>query len=95
MDRFELEQKILDCWGICDDLEVLCEGVLDRDMNSDQIANVLIGMKELYHLKFEKTFEIFEHLCRTRQLDPENSWPFPKGSYTNYDRDDDNMNSEP
>lgn len=62
-NRFDMEQHIMNCWNVCEDLETLMEGVLDREMTQDQISNVLIGMKELYHLKFEKLWESFESMC--------------------------------
>lgn len=65
--QFDLEQQILDCWGVCEDLDVLMEGVLDRDMTQDDIANVLIGMKTLYNLKFSRTFETFETLLKQQR----------------------------
>lgn len=65
--QFDLEQQILDCWGICEDLDTLMEGVMDRDMTQDDIANVLIGMKALYQLKFSKTFETFERLLKQQR----------------------------
>lgn len=63
-NRFDLEQSIMDCWGVTDDLDVLFEAVMDKDLSKDQIANIVLGMKELYHLKFEKTFELFEKCIR-------------------------------
>lgn len=63
---FALEQQILNCWNVCEDLEVLCEGVLERDMKPDDIANVLSGMQALYQLKFQQCFETFEKLCLER-----------------------------
>lgn len=74
--RFDLEQQILQCWNMCDDLEVVAEAVLDRDMKPDDIVNVLNGIKGLYQLKFEKCFETFENLLSTRQLDSNTAWPF-------------------
>jgi hypothetical protein len=62
-NRFDLEQQIMNCWNVCEDLETVCEGVLEREINQDQISNVLLGMKELYQLKFEKLWENFEALC--------------------------------
>jgi hypothetical protein len=57
--QFDLEQQILDCWGITDDLQTL----IDRydTLSEDDKLNVLIGLKALYHMKFEKTFETFEN----------------------------------
>lgn len=62
-NQFDMEQQIMTCWNVCEDLDTLTEGVLDRGMTTDQISNVLIGMKELYQLKFEKLWEHFEALC--------------------------------
>lgn len=59
-DRFGHEQQIMSCWNICDDLKVLTEGVLESDMTTDQISNVLIGLTDLYQLKFDKLFKTFE-----------------------------------
>jgi hypothetical protein len=62
--QFDLEQNIMNCWNICEDLDVLTEGVLERDLTADQIANVLMGLKQLYQLKFERTFENYELLLK-------------------------------
>lgn len=66
--RFDLEQQIMDCWGITDDLDVLFEAVMEKDLSKDQIANILLGMKDLYQLKFEKTFDTFEKCIRNGQF---------------------------
>jgi len=60
--RFALEEQILDCWGICEDLDALFEGILDQDIDKDKIANIVLGLKDLYQIKFEKTFNTFERL---------------------------------
>lgn len=63
LKRFELEQSILNCWNITDELNLLYENIIDNnhgEMTPDKIANILLGMKELYNLKFEKCFEDFE-----------------------------------
>ena len=85
-NRFDMEQEIMNCWNVCEDLETVCEGVLDREINQDQISNLLLGMKELYQLKFEKLWENFEALCRESAQVKQAHY-----SYTNYDRDDDDM----
>jgi len=64
--RFDLEQEILDCWGICDDLEtVYSNESLDLP---DEVVNVLIGLKQLYHMKFERTFATFEQLVNSKKF---------------------------
>ena len=61
---FELEQGILNCWNVVEDLEMLAKGVGDRGMTEDQLMNALIGLKTLYHLKFQYLFETFEETLR-------------------------------
>jgi hypothetical protein len=60
-ERFELEQQIMNCWNVVDDLYTLFEEVCENDeLTQDQISNILLGLKELYQLKFEKLFRQFE-----------------------------------
>ena len=51
----DLEQGIIDCWHVCDDLETLykqmCDG--EREPTIDEITNSLMGMQQLYQWKFE------------------------------------------
>ena len=65
-DRFDLEQQIMACWNVTSDIDTLCEGVLESDMTTDQIANILLGIKQLYELKFDKMFRTFEELIQDR-----------------------------
>lgn len=67
-NRFDLEQEILDCWHITDDLGVLLEEVLEGNPSKDEISNILLGLKELYHLKFNRTFNTFETLIQDGQV---------------------------
>jgi hypothetical protein len=84
-NRFDMEQQIMTCWNICEDLDTVMEGVLEGDMNQDRISNVLLGMKELYHLKFEKLWLQFEAMCRETEVKKESG----NYNYTNFD----NMNT--
>jgi hypothetical protein len=59
-DRFDFEQQIQKCWLVTDDIYELAEGVLEHDLTPDQITNVLFGMKEMYELKFNKLWDMFE-----------------------------------
>lgn len=68
-DRFDLEQQILDCWKIVDDLKLLSEYVMeDSSANTDSIANVTIGLEQLYQIKFDKLFRTFEELIRDKTI---------------------------
>lgn len=62
MNRFDLEQQILDCWHVVDDLKILTESVCDNSppLTEDEITNILIGMEHLYQLKFQRLFRVFE-----------------------------------
>ena len=63
IDRFDLEQDIMACWNVVDDLDVFLSRYLDGpEMSEDEVANVILGIKSLYHLKFNKCFATFEQL---------------------------------
>ena len=61
-DRFHFEEDIYKCWHIVDDLKQLTEMVVDRDISTDDIANVLLGLHTLYDDRFEQLMENFESL---------------------------------
>ena len=59
-DRFDFEQQIQKCWLVTDDIADIAEGVLERDLDKDQIVNALNGIQQLYELKFNKLWDLFE-----------------------------------
>ena len=63
-DRFDFEQQILSCWHVTTDIKDLSEEVLEGDMTKDQITNVLMGMEQMYEIRFNKLFRQFEQLVR-------------------------------
>lgn len=63
-DRFDLEQGIMQCWNVCDDIQLLLDS-WDK-LDEDQKQNFLIGLKQMYQLKFERTFEHFEDCIKAR-----------------------------
>ena len=67
-DRFDFEQMIMECWHITSDLEMLEEGVLEKDMTTDQISNVVSGLKHVYEMRFNKMWDLFEQLIRNGDL---------------------------
>ncbi len=67
-DRFDFEQQLMDCWNVTKDIDTLFEAVMERDPSNDQVANVLLGMKELYDMKFDKLFSMFEELVKCSKL---------------------------
>lgn len=64
-NRFDLEQEIMDCWGVVDDIDIIYHKYGE---DSDELANVLIGLKTLYQLKFERLFHTFEDCVSQRSL---------------------------
>jgi hypothetical protein len=69
--RFDLEQEILDCWHITTDLDDLYNFIGDssffEDMSpahKDELMNLLLGLKAMYNIKFDRTFNTFEECGR-------------------------------
>lgn len=65
-DRFDLEQGIMQCWNVCDDIQLYLD--MYDNMDEDQRMNYLIGLKQMYQLKFERTFAQFEKCISNRQI---------------------------
>jgi hypothetical protein len=60
MDRFDLEQQILECWKITDDIAMMeSQGANAADMTS---------LACVYEYKFERLWEIFEGMVHERQF---------------------------
>lgn len=66
--RFDLEQDILKCWNITEDIDLLYRSVMEKEMTTDDIANYLLGLKTMYELKFDETFACFEQLVKEKQI---------------------------
>jgi len=65
IDRFDLEQDIMNCWQVVDDIKTLTKRYLDGPvMSQDEVANVLIGLEALYQIKFEQLFGTFEQCIK-------------------------------
>ena len=62
--RFQLEEQIMSCWNICDELTVIADGIESDDLSREQAVAILRGLQELYQVKFERTFDTFETSLR-------------------------------
>ena len=60
---FDFEEEFIKTFHIIDDIDLLYENVMDNDMSKDDIANVLLGLKKIYSMRFDKSFDLFEKLC--------------------------------
>lgn len=71
-DRFDLEQEIMNCWRVTDDIDSVAHFVGQMNIDAkdqDALLNMLLGLKQLYHVKFEILFDTFEELVRAGELD--------------------------
>jgi hypothetical protein len=64
MDRFDLEEKIITCWNILDELKMIVEPMEDNHIDRIRIEAVI----ELYEMKFSKLWDIFSELVETKQF---------------------------
>lgn len=68
-DRFDLEQNIMKCWNVTSDIDLVYENVMERDeMTKDDIANALLGLRELYEMRFEKLWQNFETMGKEKKI---------------------------
>lgn len=54
----DLEQEVLRCWGVTQDLKLLAEVVNDGSDHTDTVK----GIAEVYELRFEKAWKTYEQL---------------------------------
>jgi len=71
---YDLEEKIMDCWAVCNDLAVVFRQIGDgeRDPTPDEMMNTLMGMQQLYHWKFEQLFFKYEQIQKAQREHKEN-----------------------
>jgi len=62
---YNLEERIMDCWGVTSDIRLACEDWLDspEPMDEDELSNILIGIEYIYNRKFQKLWKAFEDVC--------------------------------
>jgi hypothetical protein len=61
VDRFDLENHILECWKITDDILLMkSQGADSADM---------ISLATVYEYKFKRLWEIFEKMVENKQFE--------------------------
>lgn len=65
-DRFELEQLILRCWGITEDIDLIVRQLDQASVEGTR--SHLEGLKVLCSLRFEALFDLFENMVREKQI---------------------------
>lgn len=66
--RFDLEQEIMECWGVTRDIKHVLDMMDRSDRNDDMIMNALIGLEVLYEQKFQTMFETFETCIHNKEM---------------------------
>lgn len=66
--RFVLEEAIVACFNVTDDLELIVEEVLDGNVGPDELANMLQGVAAVHKLRCDKAFRIFSQLIENGKL---------------------------
>ena len=70
-DIFDLEQEIMACWNVIDDLDMITAHFIDSPEYTnmppdiaDSIMNKYFGLKEVYDVKFKRLWATFEVVCK-------------------------------
>jgi len=56
-DRFDLEDEISSLYSLSANLETLSEGILEHDLEKDEIVNTIQGIKVLLTLQANKLMD--------------------------------------
>ncbi len=70
----DLEEMIMDCWSVCNDLRTVLKqvGDGDREPTPDELMNAIMGMQQIYHWKFEQLFKKYEDVLETHSKGVDN-----------------------
>jgi hypothetical protein len=63
-DRFDLEQQILDCWRVTDDIKLFAKQAPSEEKWQ--------ALKTYYDARFEQLWATFEIMCAERQFNESN-----------------------
>lgn len=65
-DRFSMEQQIMKCWNVTEDIKEVCTMIGDKGASEDEILNALIGIQTLTESRFDTLFKMFEQSIHER-----------------------------
>lgn len=63
-DRFDLEQQIMNCWNVVEDLKVISSSSKTASVQRDLVDAVA----KLYQAKFESLFNTFEEVVANKKI---------------------------
>lgn len=63
-NRFDLEQDIMAAWQTAEDIRLIYEKFYENHeyMTVDDMANLLLGLQNLHHIRCERLFSTFEEI---------------------------------
>lgn len=64
--RFYLEQQILDCWRVTDDISTILD--ISEGGDIDRIQNSLIGIRELYTQRFDDMWATVDAMIKDGKI---------------------------
>ena len=69
MELQDLEQEIMKCWNVVEDIDTIYKYIGDDPFfqtmeanHVDKLMNLMLGLKELYNVKFDHLFSTYEHI---------------------------------
>lgn len=72
-DRFDLEQEIMTCWNVVEDLKFY---ITNSDVwTADEQMNYINGITVKYDKRFEQMFELFEECVANGVFNPTGGYP--------------------
>jgi len=66
---FDLEQDILQAWGLKEDINTFLQKYLDspNSMSEDDVSNYVMALMHMTELRCSKAFDTFEKYCAVRR----------------------------
>lgn len=70
MNRFDLEEAMGEMLSTQNDIETLIYAIGDSPIKhtEDELLNMLIGMKQLNEIRYQKMWGIFEQLIKDKKI---------------------------
>lgn len=64
-NRFDLEDNIMRCWEIVDELEMISN---QKELTVEQYSGLVKSLQILYSLKFNELFKTFESCIENKEI---------------------------
>lgn len=68
VNHFDLEQRIMECWAVVDDIKTLYELPDLREVSENEMQNYLLGLQTIYQAKFELLWDMFEQMIKKGKI---------------------------